>query len=83
MAVRSVVCCDATVRPLGLDVAEVLTEKHVIINRIETRLKYFSVYKREQRLLSLTKICLIIQGDLGLEKACKAISAVCLHCLVT
>ena len=35
MAVRSVVCCDATVRPLGLDVAEVLTEKHVIINRIE------------------------------------------------
>ena len=44
-----------------------------------TRPKYDSVYKCEQRVLRLTKICLIIQGDLCLEKALNAISAVCLQ----
>ena len=34
----------------------------------KTRLKYFSVYKREQRLKRLTKNYIIIQGDLCLEK---------------
>ena len=47
MAVRSVVCCDATVRPLGLDVAEeVLTEKHVIINRIGKKHDCVQEYNR-------------------------------------
>ena len=44
-----------------------------------TRPKYASVSKCEQRVLRLTKICLIIQGDLCFEKAYKAISAVCLQ----
>ena len=39
----------------------------------------FSLNKREQRLLRLTKICLVIQGNFCLDKAFKAISAVCLQ----
>ena len=39
----------------------------------KTRPKYASVYKCVQRALRLTKSCLIIQGDLCLEKAYKAI----------
>ena len=45
----------------------------------KTRPKYASVYKCEQRVSRLTKICLIIQGDLCLEKPYKAILALCLQ----